>query len=112
MKKMGYIPLGIGMMGGMVLGLLLAPKSGKELRKDMENLMNKMDSCDLKKSVKEITDDLKKIDGEEVMDEVKKQVKKVKKKVEKLVDCDLASNMSEIGDKAMNMASSAIDSFS
>lgn len=52
MKKMECIHIGMGMFGGMILGLLFAPKSGREMRKDMEKIMNKMNTKDIGKRLK------------------------------------------------------------
>lgn len=57
---------------GVGAGMLLAPKTGEELRKD------------LKKKINELIDKTKEIDVKEVSDDIKKRVSELKKEIEDL----------------------------
>ena len=61
-----------GAMLGIGAGMLLAPKSGEELRKD------------LKKKISELIEKAKEIDIKEVSEDIKKRVTDLKKEVEDL----------------------------
>lgn len=67
---LGKFLAGVGIGAG--LGLLFAPKSGTELRKD------------LKKKLDELIDEAKKIDINEVKDEFFEKVEEIKKEIEDL----------------------------
>ncbi len=91
----GKFLVGVGL--GATVGMLLAPKSGKELRKDlkakMDDLLEKAKNikaedvkATIEKKVEEIKEDLKKLDKETVASAIKDQAKKIKKKADDLVD--------------------------
>ena len=61
-----------GAMLGIGAGMLLAPKSGEELRKD------------LKKKISELIEKTKEIDIKEVSEDIKKRVTQLKKEIEDL----------------------------
>lgn len=94
-KGLGKFLVGAGI--GVGLGVLFAPKSGKETRRDlkvkMDNLMEKAKNIKAKdvkekieKKVNEIKEDLKNLDKETVAEKIKEQAKKIKKKTDELVD--------------------------
>ena len=81
----------------MGLGVLFAPKSGKETRQDlkekMDDLLEKARNIDIdevkatiEKKVNDIKEDLKNLDKETVAEVIKNQSKKIMKKVDDLVD--------------------------
>ena len=71
-KKTGLFGLLAGIGIGVGAGMLLAPKSGEELRKD------------LAKKFDELLEKAKEIDVNEVADDFKKRVKDLKKEIEDL----------------------------
>ena len=71
-KRRGLFGLLAGIGIGVGAGMLLAPKSGEELRKDLANKLN------------ELLDKAKEIDVNEVADDFKKKVKDLKKDIEDL----------------------------
>ncbi len=71
-KRRGLIGLLAGIGIGVGAGMLLAPKSGEELRKD------------LSKKINELLDRAKEIDVNEVAEDFKKKVKNLKKELEDL----------------------------
>ena len=100
MKKMskksgiGKFLLGAGI--GLGLGILFAPKSGKETRADLkrklDDLVEKAKNIDVEEvkttieaKVAEIKEDLKNLDKETVTEKVKEGAKKIKKKLDDLV---------------------------
>lgn len=91
----GKFLLGAGI--GACLGILFAPKSGKETRQDLKNkmddLLEKVKNIDIEdvkitieNKVCEIKDDLKNLDKETVAETIKDQTKKIKKKADELVN--------------------------
>ena len=95
-KKSGLAKFLVGAGIGVGLGLLFAPKSGKETRSELKEKFDdllakakKMDKDDVKKAIeskiKEIENDLKKLDKETVAATIKEQAKKIKNKTEDLV---------------------------
>ena len=95
-KKSGLGKFLLGAGIGVGLGILFAPKSGKEtradLKKKMDNLIEKARSVDIEvkvtieKKVNEIKEDLKNLDKETVALKVKEGAKKVRKKADDLVN--------------------------
>ena len=96
-KKSGIGKFLLGAGIGLGLGLLFAPKSGKEtradLKKKMDELIEKAKSIDVEEvkatieaKVKEIKEDLKNLDKETVAEKVKEGAKKIKKKADDLVN--------------------------
>ena len=71
-KRTGLFGLLAGIGIGVGAGMLLAPKSGEELRKDLANKLN------------ELLDRAKEIDVNEAADDFKKKVKDLKKEIEDL----------------------------
>lgn len=92
----GLVKFLVGAGIGVGLGMLLAPKSGKETRSDLKTKLDdlykkvkKMDKDDVKKAfetkIEEIKNDLKNLDKETAMDAIKEQAQKIKNKAEDLV---------------------------
>lgn len=92
---LGKFLVGAGI--GVGLGVLFAPKSGKETRADLKKKMDELvekakniNAEDVKatieKKVNEIKEDLKKLDKETVASTIQAQAKKIKKKADDLVD--------------------------
>lgn len=95
-KKSGLGKFILGAGIGACLGVLFAPKSGKETRKElkekMDDLIAKAKDIDIEevkvnieKKVEEIKNDLKNLDKETVAATIKEQAKKIKKKADDLV---------------------------
>ena len=91
---LGKFLLGAGI--GVGLGLLFAPKSGKEtradLKKKMDELIEKVKNIDVEEvkttieaKVNEIKEDLKNLDKETVAEKIKEGANKIKKKADDLV---------------------------
>ena len=107
MKKRDLGILAAGAVAGAGLGILFAPKSGKEnreeLKKKIEELLDKVkniNSDDIKKNfnkkIKEIEKDIKSLDKEQVKEIAKKKSEEIKTKVN-----DLVSLAKEKGDEAL-----------
>lgn len=95
-KKSGLGKFLLGAGIGVGLGLLFAPKSGKEtradLKKKMDELIEKAKNIDVEEvkatieaKVNEIKEDLKNLDKETVAEKIKEGTKKIKKKADDLV---------------------------
>lgn len=95
-KKSGLGKFLLGAGIGVGLGILFAPKSGKEtradLKKKMDNLLEKVKNIDVEEvkqtiegKVREIKEDLKNLDKETVAAKIKEQAKKIRKKADELV---------------------------
>lgn len=95
-KKSGFGKFLLGAGIGLGLGILFAPKSGKEtradLKKKMDDLLEKVKTIDVEEvkqtieaKVNEIKEDLKNLDKETVAEKVKDGAKKIKKKADDLV---------------------------
>ena len=95
-KKSGFSKFLLGAGIGVGLGILFAPKSGKETREDLKEKLDdllkkvkKMDKEDVQKAfenkITEIKNDLKNLDKETVEETIKEQAKKIKDKAEDLV---------------------------
>ncbi len=95
-KKSGLGKFLLGAGIGLGIGLLFAPKSGKEtradLKKKMDDLIEKVKNIDVEEvkltieaKVEEIKEDLKNLDKETVAAKIKEQAKKIKKKADELV---------------------------
>lgn len=95
-KKSGIGKFLLGAGIGLGLGILFAPKSGKETRADLkrklDDLVEKAKNIDVEEvkttieaKVAEIKEDLKNLDKETVTEKVKEGAKKIKKKLDDLV---------------------------
>lgn len=95
-KKGGLAKFLVGAGIGACLGILFAPKSGKETRADLKEKMNELlektkninveeVKATIEAKVQEIKEDIKNLDKETVATVVKEQAKKIKNKAEDLV---------------------------
>ena len=95
-KKSGIGKFLLGAGIGLGLGILFAPKSGKETRADLkrklDDLVEKAKNIDVEEvkatieaKVNEIKEDLKNLDKETVAEKIKEGAKKIKKKADDLV---------------------------
>lgn len=95
MKKKTVAALGVGAAVGAGLGVLFAPKSGKETREDLKNkiteLRNKVKEIDIEDVKKYVEDkinviekELKDLDKEKVLKIAKDQAKKIEKECKDL----------------------------
>lgn len=96
-KSSGFGKFLLGAGIGVGLGILFAPKSGKETRKElkekMDDLIEKAKNikaedvkATIEAKVNEIKEDLKNLDKETVASAIKEQAKKIKRKAEELVN--------------------------
>lgn len=109
-----------GVAVGTTLGILYAPKSGKETRKDLktmiDDMMQNIKSIDIdeekekfEKKIKEIEEDLVDLDTEEVMDMAKKKIRKIKRKANELIELAKESGNDILTDTANEVKEKAID---
>lgn len=95
-KSNGLGKFAVGALIGAGAALLFAPKTGKELRKDLKIKLDEvledvkeLEMDDVKeaisKKVKEIEEDIKEFDKEKVVSVAKAQAKKIEKKTTELV---------------------------
>ncbi len=126
MDKKGTGKFVLGAAVGAGLGLLFAPKKGKELRKDlklkMEDLLNKVKEIDpeelkdeFDKKVAEIKSELEDLDKEKVLKIAKKKCSQIKKKADDLVDLAvkkgtpiLKNAAEEVRDKAVEVTKDVV----
>ena len=85
-KGLGKFILGAGI--GAALGVLFAPKSGKETRKDLKNKLD------------ELVEKVKGIDKEELVNEIKNKIEEIK---EELLDLDKETVMEIAKEKALEI---------
>ena len=114
MKKRDLGMIAAGTVAGAGLGILFAPKSGKETRKELNDKVNELldkvknlDSERLKKSlnkkIKNLEEDINELDKEKVIEVAEKKAKQIKEKADKLVK--LATSK---GDEALEKASDEV----
>ena len=96
-KKKGLGKFILGAAVGAGLGVLFAPKSGEETRKELKKSLNELidnlkelDKEEVKKNImnkiEDIKDELQDLDKEKVAAIAKKQAENIKKKAQELVD--------------------------
>lgn len=118
-KKSGFGKFLLGAGIGAGLGILFAPKSGKETRQElkekMDDLVEKARNIDIdevkaniEKKVNEIKEDLKNIDKETVAEAIKKQAKNIKKKADELVDYAVKKGTPVIEQAARDVKASTV----
>lgn len=120
MSKKGTGKFVLGAAIGAGLGLLFAPKKGKDLRADLkvklEDLMNQIkeiDADELKdefdKKVAEIKKELEDLDKEKVLKIAKKKGNEIKKKTDELVDLAIEKGTPVLKDAAEEVRNKAVD---
>ena len=108
--KLGKFLVGLGV--GTVIGLLIAPKKGSEMRTDLKNKMDEMisklkdiDKDDVKEEVEfriaKIKDELADLDKEKAIKSAKKKGEELKEKTEELI-CLAKEKGTPILEKAAN----------
>jgi len=119
-KKSGLGKLFAGVAIGTGLGLLFAPKTGEETRKDLKNklddMLNKvkdMDSKEVKETIEtkiaEIKKELEELNKEKVMDLAKQKAKLIQSKTEELVDYAIKKGTPVLEKSATNIRNKAIE---
>ena len=98
MKKSSCGKFVLGAAVGAGLGLLLAPKSGKETRKE------------LKKKMDELVKKTKEIDVNEVKDDILAKIEEIEAETKELVDMAVASAKPKLEQMAEDVKKSAVKS--
>ena len=106
-KGVGKFVAGAAIGAG--LGLLFAPKKGKELRKDLKNkfeeMINQVKSLDKDEVKKELAD----LDKEKVLKIAKKKGSDIKKKADELVDLAIEKGTPVLKKTAEDLRDKAVD---
>lgn len=120
MSKKGAGKFVLGAAVGAGLGLLFAPKKGKDLRADLKNKIDELvnqvkeiDPEDLKaefdKKVAEIKEELEDLDKEKVLKIAKKKGNEIKKKADELVDLAVAKGTPVLKKAAEDVRDKAVE---
>lgn len=120
MSKKGTGKFIVGAAIGAGLGLLFAPKKGKELRGDLkkkfDELMDQVKSLDkdeiieeFDKKITEIKKELSELDKEKVLKIAKKKGSEIKTKADDLVDLAIQKGTPILKDKAEQLRDKAVD---
>ena len=120
MSKKGIGKFVAGAAIGAGLGLLFAPKKGKEMRKDLkekfDELVDHVKSldkdevkADFDKKIKEIKKELSDLDKEKVLKIAKKKGADIKQKVDELVDLAIAKGTPVLKKTAEDLRDKAVE---
>ena len=120
MSKKGAGKFVLGAAVGAGLGLLFAPKKGKDLRADLKNKIDELvnqvkeiDPEDLKaefdKKVAEIKEELEDLDKEKVLKIAKKKGNEIKKKADEWVDLAVAKGTPVLKKAAEDVRDKAVE---
>lgn len=119
-EKKGLGKLFAGVAIGSALGVLFAPKKGKDTRADLKNKLDdmlakvkNMDAKEVKENIEakieEIKEELEDLDKEKVIAIASKKAKQIQKKTEELVDYAIEKGTPVLEKAATNIRNKAID---
>ena len=118
-KKKGLGKLFAGVAIGSALGVLFAPKTGKDtradLKKKLDEMLDKVKDIDAKEvkgsiesKIEEIKEELKDLDKEKVLEIAKTKAKQIQEKTEELVDYAIEKGTPVLEKAATNIRNKAI----
>lgn len=111
-KKSGLGKVAVGAAIGVWLGVLFAPKSGKETRNDIKEkvktLTSKEYQDEFKRKVKELESEIKSLDKEKVLNIAKKKSAELKEKAEELIEMAKAKSDAALEKTANNLKQKVI----
>lgn len=118
-KKKGLGKLFAGVAIGSALGVLFAPKTGKDTRADLKKKLDEMldkvkdiDAKEVKESIEskieEIKEELTDLDKEKVLEIAKTKAKQIQEKTEELVDYAIEKGTPVLEKAATNIRNNAI----
>ena len=118
-KKKGLGKLFAGVAIGSALGVLFAPKTGKDTRADLKKKLDEMldkvkdiDAKEVKESIEskieEIKEELTDLDKEKVLEIAKTKAKQIQEKAEELVDYAIEKGTPVLEKAATNIRNKAI----
>ena len=118
-KKKGLGKLLAGVAIGSALGVLFAPKTGKDTRADLKKKLDEMldivkdiDAKEVKESIEskieEIKEELTDLDKEKVLEMAKTKAKQIQEKAEELVDYAIEKGTPVLRDAAEELRVKAI----
>ena len=118
-KKKGFGKLFAGVAIGSALGVLFAPKAGKDTRADLKKKLDEMlekvkdiDAKEVKENIQnkieEIKEELADLDKEKALEIAKKKAKQIQEKTEELVDYAIEKGTPVLEKAATNIRNKAI----
>ena len=118
-KKKGLGKLFAGVAIGSALGVLFAPKAGKDTRADLKKKLDEMlekvkdiDAKEVKENIQnkieEIKEELADLDKEKILEIAKKKAKQIQEKTEELVDYAIEKGTPVLEKAATNIRNKAI----
>ena len=118
-KKKGLGKLFAGVAIGSALGVLFAPKTGKDtradLKKKLDEMLDKVKDIDAKEvkeriesKIEEIKEELTDLDKEKVLEMAKTKAKQIQEKAEELVDYAIEKGTPVLEKAATNIRNKAI----
>ena len=111
-KKSGLGKVVAGAAIGVGLGVLFAPKSGKEtindIKEKVKTLTSKEYQDEFKRKVKELESEIKSLDKEKVLNIAKKKSAELKEKAEELIEMAKAKSDAALEKTANNLKQKAI----